>query len=765
MATSQSHAPLHTQPGNLIRRAMEGLWLATVFLVPLAMAPDGTMLAPFETTKLTVLRVGVALMAMLWILETVVERRPFPLPRPDAWWPQFIGWVRAEPTRLVLVAASLFLAANVISSLWSLSFRISLWGKTPGEDGYALYTIASYFLLFLVIATHVRRPAQVWRLLGAIAATGALVGAYGILQTLGQDPFNWMQANPNDTRVISTVGNAVHVGGLLVLTIFVTLVLTIVTLQRGRWLGWFPVWATVIGIQIATLALTLGRGAWIGVGVGVIAFFGAALIAFWGRMFAFRSSVLLGGTAAVIVLILLAGTGRFGTDGWGPIRSAVTRGTTLLNAPALESVIQRVHVWKGSLDLIVERPTPGYVSDQLASARHLVGYGPDMFQNVFPLRSPPELEGRVTQFFDYAHNHLLHELVELGALGLLSYLALLAAVVGIGMLALTRHRHNLSPAHRWILVGLLALTVARVVEELSGIARVSDLTVFWALLGLFVALPWAMGTNPDTKVAKLTKRATSRRGVPHQPRTRPPSWAGLLLVGIAIVALGTLSWTKNVNYLWASVVAISAAEAAREGDGDRGLALIDQAISRAPDVVDYHLLRGELFTNSIPQTDSPTAKRALAEEAYASNLRGFEASPFSAHATAALADSTLALVLLGRNDKFAEAVFYYDRLPELLPNDWEVYDIRAHAFLKLLEPELALTEVEKSLAITKDSSRSTQAYLLKAFALFGIGSLIEAQTSVARAIQTGDLPPQNHQAALQLEIEILEAQAAESGED
>ena len=173
---------------------METLWLSTVLLVPIIMAPEGSMIIPFETPKVALLRTLVGLMTILWVLETVAERRPLPLLRLDVWWPQLTRWVRAEPARLVVVAASLFIGVNVVSALWSLSFRISLWGKVPGEDGYGLYTILSYFFLFIIIGTHIRRPVQVWRLMGAVIATGGRGERLGILQYVGVDPFDWVMS-------------------------------------------------------------------------------------------------------------------------------------------------------------------------------------------------------------------------------------------------------------------------------------------------------------------------------------------------------------------------------------------------------------------------------------------------------------------------------------------------------------------------------------------------------------------------------------------
>ena len=55
--------------------------------------------------------------------------------------------------------ASVFMGANAIAWAFSPIGSVSLWGKWPLSDGYAIYTMASYFVLFLVIATHLKtRP-------------------------------------------------------------------------------------------------------------------------------------------------------------------------------------------------------------------------------------------------------------------------------------------------------------------------------------------------------------------------------------------------------------------------------------------------------------------------------------------------------------------------------------------------------------------------------------------------------------------------------
>ena len=286
--------------------------------------------------------------------------------------------------------------------------------------------------------------------------------------------------------------------------------------------------------------------------------------------------------------------------------------------------------------------------------------------------------------------------------------------------------------------------------------------MFWALLGLFVALPWAMGRTRAVEAAIPQKQPKHRRGASPQVRTQPLPWAGLALAGIAIFALGLLSWTKSVNYLWASAVATSAFEAGRRADPDLGLALINQAISRVPEIEDYHLFRGILFTNFSELNEAPAVKIQFAEKAIEANLNALEANPFSPHATAAFADSTLALALLGRDEKLSEAFFYYDRLPEMLPNDWEVYDVRANAYLKISQPGLALIELEKSLKITADGRRSAKAHALKGIAYYNLGEFTEAKAEVGQALEIGGLIAANHAAVLKLQIEVQEALANES---
>ena len=67
-----------------------------------------------------------------------------------------------------------------------------------------------------------------------------------------------------------------------------------------------------------------------------------------------------------------------------------------------------------------------------------------------------------------------------------------------------------------ILITFLSVLAGRALEMMVGVARVSDLTVFWVILGMFAALPVA-AMDPQTS-ARPT-RPSSRRRRPNSART------------------------------------------------------------------------------------------------------------------------------------------------------------------------------------------------------------------------------------------------------
>jgi hypothetical protein len=118
------------------------------------------------------------------------------------------------------------MASYLMSTLLSPSIPVSLWGKEPALNGNSFYNTIFHFLLFLVVAPHLKSTAQLWRVLGVITASALAVGLYAVAQFYGLDPF---RAHMGGGGVVSSLGNTIFTGSFLLLAVPVTLALALKT--------------------------------------------------------------------------------------------------------------------------------------------------------------------------------------------------------------------------------------------------------------------------------------------------------------------------------------------------------------------------------------------------------------------------------------------------------------------------------------------------------------------------------------------------------
>lgn len=263
-------------------------------------------IAYVEVPKVALLRGLAGSMAVLWALEWAIRSNVFQdsFPslssisisvvmekiRPIKALSRFGIWLKVHPLRWFLLAAGLFFGSTLLSTVLSGSVTTSIWGEIPGQDGYATYTIASYGILFGVIATHLKAPAQIGRLLGAVVAMGSLVGLYGILQHYGHDFFHITEGTGGGTyRVTIFMGNTLFAAAVLSMTVPLTLVAAAITFQDKDWgdsgplsrlgqLGrnylFTSLWSSLLTLQLLGLMFTFGRGAWGGAIIALVVFLG-----------------------------------------------------------------------------------------------------------------------------------------------------------------------------------------------------------------------------------------------------------------------------------------------------------------------------------------------------------------------------------------------------------------------------------------------------------------------------------------------------------
>ncbi len=303
------------QSVRYLGHSLEVLWLLTAAAVPLIFVPQDYMLseavnAYVEIPKTTVFRTLVGIMAILWMAEWVLKgglQRRYSIAH---YLTRLNNWLGEQPTRWVVVGACFYVVVAIVTTALSTAFWTSVWGEVPGQFGYSAYTLVSYFVLFAVIATHLKTREQLWRLLGVIVATGALVALYGMVQHYGLDPLNLGETG--SSRVTSTMANPVFTGAAMVMTTMMTIGVGLLVLDR---MGWnvirVALWVMLIAAQLMVTFWTGSRGAFLlGLPAGLLAFLALLALANTRDAMATNRTGLVGVFGIIVLLGVLVLIGQ-----------------------------------------------------------------------------------------------------------------------------------------------------------------------------------------------------------------------------------------------------------------------------------------------------------------------------------------------------------------------------------------------------------------------------------------------------------------------
>lgn len=446
------HFSLHTYS----RRLQEVLWLAAAAGVPLAFNPWGQN--GFELPKALLLRTLVLLLGLAALVEGLEShaggrRRRLRLPL----------FYPALAYGLVFIAATL-LAVNP---------RLGLWGLYERQQG--LLAQLAYVALFLLTARGLRTREQRVRLWNVLVWGSAPVVAYGLVQALGWDVFEWRTdaASP----VLSTLGRANFLGSYLVLVIPLTAGRLL--MARRRWS-----YAFLLMAQVACLALTQARGAYVGLGVTAVVGLLAWSLARGDRRPAWAALSLVVLAVAFVVLLNVPN---------GPL-------APLTCLPGLDRLARLTHTDSGST---AARITIWRATLPLVAARPVLGYGPEGMRAAFARIFPPQLvyyEGR--HVVDRAHNLWLDLGMSAGLAGILAFTALMA---GFGRLAWRGLRTASEHRERVAWVALAATVTGTLADLQFSFGLTASTTVLWLVL----ALASAMSREPATTASAEERPGTS----------------------------------------------------------------------------------------------------------------------------------------------------------------------------------------------------------------------------------------------------------------
>ncbi len=419
---------------------IEAGWLAALIAVPLFFNIYSARV--FEPDKISTLRAITFVMLGAWIVKQVDL---LSIHASSARWPAFRNLLRTP-----LVLPTLLLAlAYLISTIFSLVPRISFWGSYQRLQG--TLTTLSYMVIFFLMLGHLRRPAQLYRLLYAIILTSVPVSLYGIWQRLGQDPLPWGGDVIN--RVAANMGNPIFVSAYLIMAFFLTLEQLIEAFARmwnveGGTIGDAILAGCglfILAIQVITsILLSQSRGPFLGwvAGLYVFTLLGLVALGRWALASsrfpaALRGALRWMGVTPIVLAMLLGGFLILFNLPNSPLaalrqESGLGRLGTILD---LNTGTNRVRtlIWEGVTRLIAPHAPLAYPDgtlDRFNVLRPLIGYGPESMWVAFNPFYPPDLahlEARNASP-DRSHNETFDALVTTGLFGFLAYFFLFTSI-------------------------------------------------------------------------------------------------------------------------------------------------------------------------------------------------------------------------------------------------------------------------------------------------------------------------------------------------
>ena len=410
-----------------IDRGIEVAWLVAAIVTPLIVLSETSFLSKTELPKVATIRLSAGLVMLLLLLEAglTVWRRGFTIPsRPYDRVTSAIRGNRGTASQWVMASVIAVVATTGISTAFALLPRLSAWGADPGTGSNSLYSVITYAVLFFAVATRLRNPSQLRRLLGAMVITGTVAALVGIAQHFGNAPFG-IRSTSGSSRVSGTAGNPIFFATILAVTLILAMGMSLSIREVTRkTIGWLSVYGVVATLHLTALLITLSRGPWIGVIAGMIAIFVLAPLLFGWRRTATTALVTAGALLVSLVFLGITPDSSIstGTDrtSIGDVRGRTTSYTELFDPDSNQRIIR----WNGALDLTLDRPEPPAGAQPGYLVRSLFGYGPDTFPDVFTMVAPETLSNiRSTA----AHNDPLNRLVETGVIGF----ALVVGIVGL----------------------------------------------------------------------------------------------------------------------------------------------------------------------------------------------------------------------------------------------------------------------------------------------------------------------------------------------
>ena len=441
----------------------------------------------FEFNKMRLVYGVTVVVATAWIVQMIQERR-------------FI--FKHTPLDIPII---LFLASQIMSTVFSIDMHTSIWGYYSRSNG-GLLSVISYLLLFYAFVSNISK-AQITSLIKVIVTGGVLVSLYAIPEHFGFSPscliltgdFNatcWVQ--DVQARVFATLGQPNWLAAYLGMVIFPAMYLFLT--EKKQQLKWWH-FISVVLIYMA-FTFTYSRGGMLGFVAGLGIFMISYLVCHPGversetiskaslqvgsvfssgirQILSLRSRMtrpLISIIGVVLLINLLFGSALTGDfrllkQSAPPARPGIVTGGTQLENGGTESGQIRLIVWQGAIDIFKHYP--------------LFGSGVETFAYSY-YQYRPVAHNFVSEWdflYNKAHNEYLNYLATTGAVGFLSYMLMIFSFAWYSMRLVVKH-HQGNQTAQLLAIAILAGYVSFLVQNIFGFSVVMIALLFF----LFPAL-------------------------------------------------------------------------------------------------------------------------------------------------------------------------------------------------------------------------------------------------------------------------------------
>ncbi|MCZ6709853.1 MAG: O-antigen ligase family protein [Gammaproteobacteria bacterium] len=714
-----------------IDQAILWITLGALFIIPLIFSYF-KIVAVYSELKVVTLHLAAGLIAILWLWQ-IVFRRINTRGRSDnqvRW--DLVRWAGRNPARWALISAAVWVFAQIAANLLSPLPIISFFGGDEARSGYNLYDSLSLFILFLSVALRFRSRRSLELLAYTLIASGTIAAAYGIAQHFGWDPIG---NNAGRVRVIASFGNTLNFGAYMVMTIPATMAM--VYRDRGRRGILLAFIIGALALQLSGLWFSGGRGPFVAALAALGTFFIiAAALGSYRAVAKAALMLVISGIIAVVIIVLPSPQGNIGLE------RALSIGTSLSGASGASTDIKgglagRLNIWGSTLKLATRWDVPNEEPVANSILRPAFGLGQDMLVYSFPLAGKPQTRLAI---LDHAHNYELQVLMENGFVGLLGFIGF-TGLLGIALFAMVR---RFSSAGRGInptgivLLALLPAMVGKLVELQTGVPRVSDLAMTFALFGAAVALYELVNSQltADARAdAPSEKPASARSSLALTASNQVVLGSTLLAAVIATAVLLIIFFGWDVRRLSASVYLAGGHD---DPSRDRRAQVWDEAQKQAPE--------RESFTHALSEQYVNVAKeqRALGNEneslrlilvGRALLLEYEKRDPFEWDAQIGLSKIAAVLAEWGNLEFSQELADRSTRIVELYPSYPTLVGTAATAMTSVGLHELAIEYADRAIAVEATTQPWSKAWYAKGRALFELGRPDEAIEALITATE------------------------------